>query len=336
MVWLFRRSKIIAEALAVIVAHIISTNALTIEDTLLLRQTVWPDGALQPDEADALFDLNDACKMRSIAWADFFVDAISHYVVQQLDPKGYVSAENAAWLMARMDKDGLVESFAELDTLVRILEIAKNVPESLQAYVIRQIEQTILTGNGPTRASGEIAAGRIEDAEVALLRRALFARASEGNLIVSRAEADLLFRLKDATLGAENSAGWMQLFVQCVGNHLMAHQDHGALTIEKAAQMEAFVSDRTTSLARFFKRMSATTIGAEVGRYFGAKQTSSGTHHDAAVAISRAVTPEEAAWLRAKISVDDRIDEMEKALLTFVVEEGGSLPAGFADLQKSA
>ena len=66
--------------------------------------------------------------------------------------------------------------------------------------------------------------GRIDDAEVTLIRRLIFAPAGDGPAKVSAAEAEMLFRLKDATLGKDNSPEWKKLFVQGVANHLMAHR----------------------------------------------------------------------------------------------------------------
>ncbi len=321
-----------------------ASGKLTDANTLAVRQLLWSDSVIQPEEADALFDLNTACADRSVAWADFFVDAICHYVVHQRDPKGYVSDDNAAWLMARIDCDGKIESLAEFDVLVRILETAKNAPESLKAYALNQIEQTVLSGAGPTRLSGNIQPGRIDEAEVILLRRLLFASASDGNIIVSEAEADLLFRLKDATLTAENAVEWKTLFVQCVANHLMAHALYVPISRADEQQHEAWIADTKTSARSFLGRMLSKESISLAARLTRRQETASrlaareetAAEHDAAVAASAAITAEEAAWLKAKISVDDDVDELEKALLAFIVDEKVTLPESLADLQRFA
>jgi hypothetical protein len=65
------------------------------------------------------------------------------------------------------------------------------------------------------RAGGELSPGHVNAAEAAILRRVLFAPPAMAGA-VSCAEAELLFRLKDATLGAANALEWKQLFVQGV------------------------------------------------------------------------------------------------------------------------
>lgn len=333
-----------AQTFAELAVTLKASGKLTDSDTLAVRKLVWPDAVLQPEEADALFELNTACPERSTAWADFFVDAIFYYVVHQLDPKGYVSEENAAWLRTRIDRDGVVESLAEFDVLVRIMETASNAPDSLKAYALNQIEQTVLKGTGPTRLYGTVQPGQIDDAEVMLLRRLLFARAGDGNIIISTAEADLLFRLKDATLGAQNAADWPILFVQCVANHLMAHQTHTPISAAEEKRREAWLTEAPTGIGGFIGKMlskpsllTGLTILSRRDKVTPSENSrQAAAEHDAAVEQSRAITSAEAAWLKAKISVDDDIDEMEKALLAFIVDETGALPEELGDLQKSA
>ncbi|HLS80390.1 MAG TPA: hypothetical protein VK025_03200, partial [Steroidobacter sp.] len=186
--------------------------------------------------------LNDALAARSAEWCDFFVEAIGEFVINGSEPKGYVSDDNARWLMARLDRDGRLDSMAELELLVRVLERAANAPETLKTYALAQIEKAVLTGTGPTRSGGELAPNCVSDAEARLLRRVLFAAGGDGPAAVSRAEAELLFRLKDASRGAANGPEWKRLFVQGVGNHLMGYVSPTAqLDRARAGELESFV-----------------------------------------------------------------------------------------------
>ena len=93
--------------------------AITADDTLALRRIVWRDGAIDPAEAEAIFDLNTAIKATSREWVDFFVEAMKQYVVHQQAPVGYVDDAKAAWLMARIDSDGWVDSLASSNCWLR-------------------------------------------------------------------------------------------------------------------------------------------------------------------------------------------------------------------------
>ncbi|MBW8882656.1 MAG: hypothetical protein JF615_14905, partial [Asticcacaulis sp.] len=213
-------------ALADLAAALSHRAAIGAEDVLALRRLVWQDGAVSREEADALMGLNTACRLRAPEWVDYFVEVMCDYIVHRQQPQGYVDDAKTQWLMDWIDRDGKVDSLAELELLVKVLEIADSVPQSLKDYALRQIEQVVLTGEGPTRqtglsvAAGVLEKGTINATEVELLRRVIFAQAGDGGYVVSRAEAEMLFRLKDATLNGGHAATWPDLFVKGVANHL--------------------------------------------------------------------------------------------------------------------
>jgi hypothetical protein len=297
-------------------------GVITAEDVLAIRHIVWPDGQIDPTEADAIFDLNNALSSAPREWVDFFVEAIETYVVHQQAPVGYVDDAQANWLIDRIDRDGRVETFAELELLAKILEDATNVPETLKAYALKQVETIVMTRSGPTREGGALDSATITAAEVKLLRRMLFAQASDGPALISTAEADMLFRLKDATLNAANAPEWTTFFIQAVGNHLMAHSDYQPLSRDRAAQLDAFMNDSHVSIGGFFGRMLKAGPMSGFQSLFGAR--ANGVSHDAAVAIDRAISPDEVAWLKAAVDADHTLDPIEKQLLSFIAEESGS------------
>ena len=294
---------------------------MTADDVRAIRRVAWPDGAIEAAEADAIFALNDAIAAPPPEWVDFFVEAITAYVVHQQMPTGYVDGANAAWLIARIDADGRVDSRAELELLVKTLEVAVNVPDVLKAYALRQIEAAVTSGTGPTRGSGVLDPGSINATEVALLRRMLFAAAGDGPACISRTEADLLFRLKAATLGAANAPEWKTLFVQAVGNHLMARTDYRPLSRERAVELDRFMNDTRSSVGGFLGRVGQSLANGAFLDRFGT--TAAQPDHAAAVAADRAIAPDEAAWLKAHVDADGTLDDLEQALLAFIAAESG-------------
>ena len=69
-------------------------------------------------------------------------------------------------LMARVDRDGRVCTMGELELLVRVIEVATSVPQALRDYTLRQVEEAVILGEGPTR-HGELTRQGINAAEVA-------------------------------------------------------------------------------------------------------------------------------------------------------------------------
>lgn len=295
-------------------------GVISAEEILALRLAGWDDGAIGPDEADAIFALNDALAERSAEWTGFFVEAIGEFVINGTLPKGYVSEDNAAWLIARVNHDGRLDSMAELELLVRILERALNTSASLKAYVLVQVEQAVLTGTGPTRDAGELVRGSINASEAQILRRVLFAPGGDGPAAVSLAEAELLFRLKDATIGAANAPEWKRLFVQGVGNYLEGVASRaGQISRERAAELEAEMADTDSSVIGFLGRMAKSAPSAFRSAY-GREASPEARNRLAELAAGKEITASEREWLDRHVAADGTVDEYEQALIAFLGE----------------
>jgi dsDNA-binding SOS-regulon protein len=286
------------------------------EEVLELRRQGWGDGVIHKDEAEALFALNNALEDRSEEWVDFFVEAIGEFVLNGTPPRLQCSREEAQWLIAQVDHDGVVESMAELEAIVRIIERAENVPVLLKDYVLAQVEREVLTGTGPTRCGGELSATHISAAECRIIRRVIFASGGHGPAAVSRFDAEMLFRLKDETLAEENAAEWDDLFLDGVANYLKGFTLQNAqLSHERKQELNAFIADNKANVGRFFGRMvkEAPSVANSMGVVFGKRKT--GPDYTALEAAGNAVTDAEQEWLEAMIDADGEVDELESRLL---------------------
>jgi hypothetical protein len=291
-------------------------------DVLALRQAVWPDGAVSEAEASALFELNRVARDAGPEWTDFFVEAISEYVVNQRPPRGYVDEAAAQWLVAEIERGGAAIGAADLALVVKVVEAALNCPESLKAWALSVVEAAVLTGEGPTR-TGTPRPNVVDEAEVALLRRIVFAAAGEGACTVGAGEAEMLWRLKDACLDGDNAPGWKTLFVQALGNHLMAYSAYRPLERGEAARLEAFIGDNRSSVLGFFARMGSASPAEGARGLVRRSREPSAADHDEAVRAAEAVTGTEKAWLDSHVEADGRCDAYEEALLAFIAQESG-------------
>ena len=86
-------------------------------------------------------------------WPGFFVEAVTDYIVHQEKPQGYVSEDNAEWLIRAISRDGVVDTAVEMELLVTVLEKAKSSPERLSAYALEQVALAVIDGNGPLAGS---------------------------------------------------------------------------------------------------------------------------------------------------------------------------------------
>lgn len=294
-------------------------GAIAADEILALRGEGWSNGAIDADEAEAIFVLNDHLAEPSAQWSEFFVEALSEYVVNGLMPRGYVDDGQADWLIERIDQDGRIETMTELELLVRVLEKALGAPERLKAYARDQIEQAVLSGEGPTRDGGRLEKGNVNATEARLLRRMIFAPGSERPAAVGRGEAEMLFRLKDACLGADNAPEWKQLFVQGVGNYLQGFGGSDPLTRERAAELESFMNNAASSIGGFFARMARSNVKQGFGDVFGKRDKDPEVFELADAA--RDVTDQEHDWLQTLIDANGQVDEYDQALLDFLAEE---------------
>ena len=290
------------------------------EEVLALRREAWPDGRISPDEADAILAINDHVQIPTPEWADFVVEAIGDFVLNGTEPRGHVAEETADWLIGRIEHDGKLDSMTELELVVRILEKAESCPDRLKTFAQVQIERAVVFGSGPTRRGNDLQPGCIGDAECALLRRLIFAAGGDGPARVSKAEAEMLFRIKDATLGAANAREWQRLFVQGVANYLQGWKGLRTPSRQEAAQHENFLNDRTSHVGRFFSRMGhvsgETFLSASREIVFGRKVT--GRNVDGEASANAKVDDLERLWLDARIDSDGALDPLEEALLAFL------------------
>ena len=294
-------------------------GVITPDEILSLRREGWGDGQVTHAEAEAIFVLDAALTERPAEWCDFLVEAIGEYVLNTWEPRGYVSDEQGTWLVAKVSADGRLDSMTELELLVRVLERAHNAPDTLKRFVLAQVERAVMSGVGPTRDGGSLGAGVINETDCKILRRAIFAAGGDRPAAVSRDEAEMLFRLKEVTLGAENAPQWKQLFVQGVGNYLQGYVALSSqLTRERATELESFMNDAESNVGRFIGRMAKSVPTGTFVRW--SPEVSAPSRGDS-VGTAEAVTPEEKTWLDQAIGADDQVDELEQALLAFLAEE---------------
>jgi len=306
-------------------------NALvegTISDEAIvaLRRQIWPDGVVDIDEVEEILALNEEVRRPSKAWIGFFVEAVTEFLMNTSEPRGYLSEAQADWLIVRMDRDGRLDSPAKLELLVHLLERMDGTPARMNAYILVQIERAVVFGAGPTRDAdhpGTPPAGCITAEECALIRRVIFAPSSTGASHVSVEEAEMLFRIKDATLGADNAPEWQTLFVQGVANYLQGWQGARMPSAEQEAAHQRFLDGRNPGVGgvlRKMARLSPNGLLSEVrSGGFGRRQPP--RDHVAEQRATFAVTDSEQNWLDTQVATDGEVDPLEAALIAFLRDD---------------
>lgn len=316
--------------LAAPVAGLTAKNRIQSEDVLMLRRDVFGDGVVTRAEAEALFALDASCKDKCDEWPVFFCEAIADFIVHQEKPEGYISEENAAWLVRSISRDGMVDTATELELLVKALEAARSAPATLSAYALEQVAHLVVDGKGPLADGRELQQGVIGRAETDLIRRILYAAAGEGHVGISRNEAEVLFRINDSTIESANDPSWTELFVKALANSLMCASGYTPPSREVALRQEAFVDDANADIGGFFGKMFADGLRGVLKAYQQDRSLDEAwgernAEKAASGASAEAIDAAEAKWLAGRIGRDGVLHENEKALLDFIKRESQSI-----------
>ena len=226
------------------VEEIIRSGSIRDVDVLRLRGALQGDGIASADEAELLFRLNEACPSQHPAWADFFVETLTDYVVDQSEPEGYLTTDDAKRLVDRVTSGGRSPRKVELDLVVNVLDKSRWSPVSLSRFALEQVKRAVIDGNGPLRTGQETVRGTIREPEVELVRRILYAFGGDGSVAVTRAEAEVLFDINDAIADPTANPAWADLFVKAITNVVMAASGRSVPTREEALRRDAWLIER--------------------------------------------------------------------------------------------
>lgn len=307
------------------VDDIVARGTIKDSDIAACRRVLYEDGVISCDEAELVLKLNERCPNKAAAWDEFFIEAITDYIVFQERPQGYVTATNAHWLIDRIAHDGKLIKRADLDLIVNVLDKARWAPVSLVKFALEHVKSTVISGMGPLREGKAFAPGTITAGEVDLLRRILYAFAGDGNVAITRDEAEVLFEIDVAVAGTTPNPAWTDLFVKAVANVVMAASGYRVPTREEALRQEASLEhpERQTSMRAFLASM----------RYIGSIKDTylDQTHEERALArlehqrieiiTSEEITEAEANWLVSRIGRSGRLSPSEMALVAYLKHE---------------
>lgn len=299
-------------------------------DVAKFRELYYEDGRITADEADALFEINHTCRIKDPAWQEFFIEAICDFLVAHAEPRGYINIDNADWLVERITHDGVLETKTELEILIRAIDKARWSPESLVRFALNSVNDAVISGKDVLRNGQPGKAGEITDADVELIRRIIFAFGGDGNVAVTRAEAEILFEINDATAELTNNAAWTELFVKAITGVVMAASGFRAPPRAEALRREQWLESRgDLSPVNFVQAMFD---GGFAGfKDLFVKQDAEERELDRlenerrAILTNEEVTADEANWLVAQINRDGVLTYNESCLLAYLKSESQGL-----------
>ena len=325
---------------AVSIAEIKARGSIKDADVLKLRRSYYEDGIITAEEAEAILALNDACPIQDPAWADYFVETITDFIVDQAEPEGYLTKANAQWLIRHIAKDGQIGSKTELELLLHVLDKARWVPQSLVRLALEQVRDAIIHSSGPLRAGKARDAAGVGAADVDYLRRILYSFGGDGNLAVTQAEAEVLFEIDAAMAEADNHPSWRDLFVKAIANCVLGASGYAA-------------PPRAVALARdaWFERRGELSIDevllgltGPIRKLFGGyrKQTAEEqaiarlTQQKIEIITREAITRADVKWLAERIGGNGKLTANARSLLMFLEAESPAIDPLLRDIAERA
>lgn len=101
-----------------------------------IKEVIYEDGKIDKEEADFLFEINDAVSGKENApeWKTLFVDAITSYLLEDETSPGEIDDDEAKELYEQIKGDGQVDD-TERALLENLKAKSKNFPEILASLL---------------------------------------------------------------------------------------------------------------------------------------------------------------------------------------------------------
>ena len=315
------------------------SGCITSSSVEYLSQVFLEEDYVSEITADILLDIHHSILFADSSWHEFFVQVLTDYVVFDMMPEGYVTVDNANWLIDNISYNGRVETLTELELLVNILEEATWSPETLIHFALTQVKNAVAHGTGTLREGTTIGVGMLLDSEVHLLRRMLTAFGGEGNVAITKNEAELMFDINDAAVNVQNHVAWSELFIKTIANHVMAASNYQVPNRSEALCKEIWLHE-SLGLVGFMQQMIS--YGFESIGQFYYKPTEAEMELEKLEREKRALIVgdvkrmERANWLVDRVGVKGSLSDNERALIQFLKTKSKSIDRSLIPLLKLA
>lgn len=115
---------------------LLSDGIIDVEEVETIKHKIYEDGKIDREEANFLFELNDAVTGKDNApeWKGLFIDAITAYVLEDEMSPDVIDEDEADYLYEQINGDGQIDD-TERALLENIKAKAKNFPEKLASLL---------------------------------------------------------------------------------------------------------------------------------------------------------------------------------------------------------
>ncbi len=337
---------------AVSVEDIRSRGSIKDSDVLKLHRAVQDGPGMTAEDAEQLFALDAACRVKDPAWYPFLIETVADCIVCQVKPEGYMVRDKAAWLIRQLETHGQVGTRAGLDILCSVMRRSRWSPPSLAVFGLGLIKAAAISGEGPLRAGMPPEPASIVASEVGFIAELLDTFGGAAALPVTRAEADVLLDINRALAPGNSSPAWTDLFVRAVGNAALSGLGMAVPERRAALASDAWLVEADTALSpRRLELLRPHSMAAS--RSFAGRMIAGGagsvwascrlqsSEERALMRLERQrreiitgepIAEPDEAWLLSRLGNAHDLGDNEIALLAFLRREAHQLPASLAAL----
>lgn len=314
-------------------AAIASSRRIRLDDLAVIDETIHADTAMMNDEIEWLSYLDRSCVVKDLCWHRFYVETTVDYVLRLVDEPGTVESERLSWLQECLSEDGMVQTAAGLEILIRLIVEARQVPEWLAPWVLNQVRAGIVFGFGPVGAGYMRPGAVVLAGDVAIIRRVLAGSRALAQKPLTRMEMDILFDINEQSDQGGNDPAWSDLFVKAAANFLVAGRGHRVPERAVALAPAEWLANPVSGTASIFRRLSVGLLPHSLEEFWrGYRLEPIGAAERAVPAIDG-----EIHWMIERMTGRGAsLHENEKALLAFLSQETPDLHPSLAMLASSA
>jgi hypothetical protein len=202
--------------------------------------------------------------------------------------------------------------------LIHSLEVAEESPPNLQNFVLESVKNIVLAKLKQNQ--------KLDGRDVERLRRVIYSKGGDGNIAVTRHEAESLFDINDALNGADADPAWIELFKRAVANAVLFestwHPDRKA-----AQKREAWLADTSIHPLHFMAGVASPGAWKAMGEeardlvhldFQDHSLDRAYTVQEAVKASAERLTDDETHWLLERLRRNGAQDKNERAVVGFI------------------
>ena len=126
-----------------LVTDIIADGVVDAAEVVQLETLLLADGVIDREEADALFEINDAVSgnANDASYDDFFVKAIASHILEDEETPGVIDIAEGDWLASKIEGDGTIDALEQ-----RLLIHLETESQSIESVRLNDLIESSKTG----------------------------------------------------------------------------------------------------------------------------------------------------------------------------------------------